>query len=315
MKNKQVKRTSKWFLLIRLTGIVLFVVLIFRMDFKEIWSHLKEVKVSFFLLALFFQFVLLLIKSYRWHLLKNNYQKPNTLLFDFSIFLESYAIGVVTPGRLGELVKSGYEETKKSKWYSALKILAERGFDLGIFLLIAGYAVLAFSILPLERWVAWLIILSAIILILISTVLITRNKLKSKIREIIIKRTKLVRDDTDIDFNLNRYSLLGVIILSISGNIATFISCYLLALGIDMQSSFWFISGGVSVAGLLNLLPITIMGIGTREFSFLYIFSSFNQSIVLGFSFLMFLVLQIGGGLLALLMGQFFNLWRRKNSV
>ena len=61
------------------------------------------------------------------------------------------------------------------------------------------------------------------------------------------------------------------------------------------------------------MLPITIMGIGTRELTFLYVFRSFAQTLVLSFSFVVMLVAQIGGGLLALVAGQLLLHAHKKN--
>jgi len=65
-------------------------------------------------------------------------------------------------------------------------------------------------------------------------------------------------------------------------------------------------SGGVAVSGLLNMLPVTVMGLGTREMTFLYIFNTYPQNQVLALSGLIFAVAQVGGGLISLLLGQIF---------
>jgi hypothetical protein len=54
------------------------------------------------------------------------------------------------------------------------------------------------------------------------------------------------------------------------------------------------------------------MGLGTRELIFLYVFQSFDQGMVLAFSFLVVLVAQIGGGLISLMAGQFLLYKTRK---
>ena len=102
--------------------------------------------------------------------------------------------------------------------------------------------------------------------------------------------------------------------LSFISNGAAFLSCYFLVLGISMEISFLEVSGGMAMAGLLNMLPITIMGLGTRELSFLYVFQSFPKEQVLALSTLLFLVAQIGGGLIALVIGQLYFFYKRKKS-
>ncbi|MEZ5083171.1 MAG: hypothetical protein R2750_06955 [Bacteroidales bacterium] len=60
------------------------------------------------------------------------------------------------------------------------------------------------------------------------------------------------------------------------------------------------------------MLPVTVMGLGTRELTFLYVFQSFAESQVLALSALIFIVAQIGGGIIAQLLGQVFLLLAKK---
>ncbi len=59
-------------------------------------------------------------------------------------FFESYALGVITPGRMGEVIKAGHKVKDKSIVDSGMKIVVERGFDMGFFLLFAGLAFFVF---------------------------------------------------------------------------------------------------------------------------------------------------------------------------
>lgn len=300
------EKGKKWLMIFRLIGIVLFIVLLFKMDIKEIWENLKKINIGSFLLAVLLQIIMLMIKSYRWFLLRNELQKKSNIFFSFGTFLESYAFGVVTPGRIGELVKSGYESNKLTKWQSLFKIIAERGFDLGIFIIIAGVSTYYLKLLPINNFLTVLIIFGGISLIGLSLLLLSDNKTKIQIEHFIFLKIFKSSSYSKFQYNINSKRLLSIFLLSIMANLATFYSCYLLTKGINLGSNFLFVSGGVAITGLINLLPISIMGIGTREMAFLYIFHTYDQSLILAFSFLMFLVVQIGGGLLALVMGQIF---------
>jgi len=308
------KKSPKWFRYFRVFGVVLFFSLLFSIDLNEVWANLKKVKLSYFLLAVLFQVIMLCVKGLRWHLLKKADFLVNSLLLNFGTFFESYAIGVVTPGRIGELAKSGYENSNRDKWSCALKVLAERGFDLGIFFFIAGYYLYIYNLLSANKIISQLIIGGALCLILTSIVLLVKNRLKTWIQNKIVVKLFKCKQNNNEEFNFNYYELISIFFLSLCGNLATFISCFFLAKGINLGSSFWLTSGAVAVTGVINLLPITVMGLGTREISFLYIFSEFNKSLVLAFSFLIFLVVQVGGGLIAMIMGQtLIYLWKKQS--
>ncbi|MBN1950622.1 MAG: flippase-like domain-containing protein, partial [Bacteroidales bacterium] len=129
------------------------------------------------------------------------------------------------------------------------------------------------------------------------------TRIKYSLSGIVGENSKLSRFFL-LDFKLKPRQVNAIFGLSLLSNAATFFSCFLLALSVDLGISFLHVSGGVAVAGLLNLLPITIMGLGTREVSLLYLFQGVNPEKIMAFSFMMFLTLQVAGGVLSLLMGQ-----------
>ncbi|MDD2963774.1 MAG: lysylphosphatidylglycerol synthase domain-containing protein, partial [Bacteroidales bacterium] len=99
-----------FFLYLRIVGIVIFIVVLANIDLSAVWLQMKRVQPKYLFLALLFQFFMLLLKGWRWHLMVNNTGSVRSITQSVGEFLESYAIGVITPGRLGELVKVGYHD-------------------------------------------------------------------------------------------------------------------------------------------------------------------------------------------------------------
>jgi len=117
------------------------------------------------------------------------------------------------------------------------------------------------------------------------------------------------------DFNYRTFSLfrtIGIFGLSVLSNVLYFLSIFFLSWAVNINESFSDISGIVSITGIINLLPITIMGMGTREASFMYFLSHYNNDQIFAFSMLMFLVAQIGGALIALIFSRAF--WLKQKS-
>ena len=102
--NEGIKKKINGFQLIRLTGIVMVVVILARTDIGMLWSYMKQVSGLYFILAVVAQLLLLFLKALRWILLNDMVIKRENIAQRFGEFFESYAIGVITPGRLGELV-------------------------------------------------------------------------------------------------------------------------------------------------------------------------------------------------------------------
>ena len=305
--NKKERKRFSWFFLLRLTGIVIFIIVILNVDLHAIWQNIKKVNPGYLALALLFQIVLLIVKGIRWHILNDGRRNKNAFFQSMGEFLESYAIGVITPGRLGELLKAGYQKKKENIIGSGIRVLAERGLDVGFFVFVAGSAIMWGNLINIESVWGLIILTSGILIAGVAVLLISSR--------VIIDWIEKLSKKISIDWKKRKATdIVSILILSLISNISAFISCYLLVIGIKIKMTFLITSGGVAIAGLLNMLPITVMGMGTRELTFLYVFDEFQEAQILALSGLIFLVAQIGGGIFSLLLGQLFLFFNKKQN-
>lgn len=302
------------FILLRLLGIILFIYILSQIDIGKIGKALSNLDTGVFTLGILFQLFVLLFKAVRWHLMNDGRSGVNHWTLSTGRFLESYAIGVVTPGRLGELLKAGHEETKKDKTGAIVRVISERGFDVGIFVLAAGIALLSNNVFTIMHWITILIILLSIILLYISFLLLNSIKTLKLIQQLIRKTSKKTKDFKISGKQYSGKTVLLIFLLSVLSNLSYFISCFFLAQSVFLEVPFVVSSGGVAIAGLLNMLPITIMGLGTREMVFLTVFQPFSEPVILAFSATMLFVAQIGGGLFSMILGQILLFGRRKKA-
>jgi hypothetical protein len=292
------------FLLLRLLGIAIFIYILVKIDISEIAQALSNLDIGYFILGIIFQLGVLVIKAVRWHIMNDGSRNLQNWLLSTGRFFESYAIGIVTPGRLGELLKAGHENTKQDKAGALLRVVSERGFDVGIFILVASLALLSFEIIKIKTWIIFLFILASLVLLYFSFLLLSS---KSTIRLLQNLLRKISKKTREMDIGGKQYkssTVFLIFLLSILSNLSFFVSCYYLAQSVFLDYPFVSISGGVAIAGIVNMLPITIMGLGTREIIFLTLFTPFSESIILAFSATMLFVAQIGGGLVSMVLGQ-----------
>jgi len=313
--NKKRNKLSP-FLLIRLIGIVLFIYILTTVDLRSMWDNLKGVKVDLLLYGILFQLLLLFLKAFRWHILNSGSKNIPKIMRSLGEFFESYAIGVITPGRVGEMVKAGHAREKNKIMETGIRVLVERGFDLGIFVLLAGIA-LSVTFRDEAAWlISILFILSGIVILTLAFIFMRSAKATLLIQKL-LNRIPFINLTVKLSFQKRSGSVqMAVIVLSLASNFSYFISCYFLALGLMFDQGILFISGAVAIAGLLNMLPVTVMGLGTREGTFLLLFKPMAEPLILAFSGLVFLVAQIGGGLISLILGQLFlSMSTKKDSV
>ena len=293
-------------MLIRFGGIVLFIIVLSRTNLAELWDWLKQVNIWWVALALLLQIVLLFIKCLRWLWLNEQGFQKKLVYQRFGEFLEAYAMGSVTPGRLGEIVKAGHAKGRSNVVSSGLLVISERGLDLSLFFLMAGASLSLGYLTTFSRAFGYLITLIAITGIIVAFSFLLFPKAVGLIDRI-MKWVRLIKDDQTLVFVRRKGKALAIFsILSILSNIIAFISFYFIALAILINLNFMTISGSVALAGIINSIPVTIMGIGTRDVTLLYVLSEIPKAQVLAFSGLILLISQIGGGVIALVSGQFF---------
>ncbi|MBI9033401.1 MAG: flippase-like domain-containing protein [Bacteroidales bacterium] len=309
-----VKKKINIFLILRLLGVGLFIFILTRVDLSDTAQALKNVDPALFGLGIVFQILLLLIKAIRWHIMNNGAGIGSSWVSSFGRFFESYAIGVITPGRVGELIKVGHEKNKNDKINTLIRIISERGFDVGFFVLIASLALMTGDFIQMSTELIWLIFIGGIVIVTVAFLLLSSKYLLKLLQNILsIFPGRMF----EVELQSKQYMMtqtIFIFVLSFFSNMSHFVSCYYLSQSVSMDSGFLMISGGVAISGLLNMLPITVLGLGTRELTFLTVFKTYTQSTIIAFSATMLIVAQIGGGIIALILGQIFLFIEKKRN-
>ena len=91
----------------------------------------------------------LFIKSYRWNYLLKQQSINYSAVQSFLVYMSSLYVGFITPGRLGEFVKTLYLKSDKginiSKGFSS--VLVDRLFDLYLLIILGFIGIWKFGIL------------------------------------------------------------------------------------------------------------------------------------------------------------------------
>jgi len=305
------KKRFNWFLLIRLAGIALFVFVLARTNLRELWQWMKLVDPGYLLLAVFFQLLVLLIKAWRWFILNEEGYDRRQLLRRSGEFFEGYAIGVITPGRVGELMKAGHAGSRQGILGAGLRVIAERGTDLCIFIIIGGIAMTQGYLPGVQAGWGWLVLLIGLAGALVSFLILVSPAVV-RMAEGLLQLLRLLPKGQGLEYTHRpRRKAAAFLFWSLAGNISYFTCCFFLAAGVGIGLSLIGVSAGVATAGVVNTIPVTVMGLGTREVTFLYVFQEFPRAQVMAFSGLVFLVAQVGGGVISLLLGQILLLKAR----
>jgi len=277
-------------------GIIIFLLILNELGSREIIDVLGKINLCYFSLAVFLLLPLLFIKAYRWNYLKKKQNIISSLKDSFLVNNIGLAIGLVTPGRLGELTKILYLKNRSySTGQSLVSVLMDRLADL--------FFLLFFSLIGLVFFFSYFkktILLSALILFLFTLifVLVLKNNLiqiiLKKILDLIIPlRYKKAWSLNYHDFfkNLKIYTLtnyFSTLLITVIAWLIYYFQSFLLAKSIGINIPFFYLIMAMTVAGFIALLPISVSGLGTREATLIFFFSFFQVPLekTVGFSLL-----------------------------
>ena len=287
-----------------LIGLILLVLILYKIDLGNLLTILKSVNIIFVVLALSVNIPTIIIMVLRWK--RIIYASDLKIGFKITLFsyLKGALWGTITPGKIGELYRAKYlkEETKTSTGIALSTVVIERIFDIfsllilgfiGILVLTYLYALKSFPILSLS------IALVAFCLLLF---LFVNEKMMRLILKPIFNILIPQKHKEKIEFHFDEfYKGLKSIKLN------TYVSCaiytliiwflnafmlYLLSLSLTLNVPFEFMVIALPIIILVNLIPISISGLGTSQAAFIFLFAIYDVSsesaVALSFLFMIF---------------------------
>ena len=292
----------------RLLGIALLAVLLWRSDLSQVAQTLNTVRIPWVLLAYVLIFPLILLKVIRWR----EILKAQSVDFPITIALPAYFsglfLGLLLPGRIGEFARALYVSSNRGISHSQAfaSVLADRLFDLYVLIILGSIALLTFTNGIETTLTVGLIILVAVVPLL----LVVNNKsfslLKTGVRFWPYRMSKMSQNVgswiTEVREELRKLTglkLIAALILTFAAYSLFVTQTYLIAQALYLPVSFIQVVMVTALSSLAALLPFSISGLGTREAVVVAYLgaSGISAEVALGFSLLLFLVFYVGGGL------------------
>ncbi|MBL7148208.1 MAG: flippase-like domain-containing protein [Nanoarchaeota archaeon] len=267
-----------------LIGLFILTIIIYRLDFSALYFCFKKINYLPLIPAVFLTLPLIFIKSWRWNYLKKIQGINYSLIDSFLMYGIGMAIGSFTPGRLGEISKIGYlKNDGYSIGQSLVSVIIDRLSDL-FFLITFGYFGIIFLFGFSEKITS---VFSIIIFIIIILAFIVKKQfirqLIKKIFSILIplryQKTWKVNFQ-DLLNGIKKYrpkNYFYFFLITLFSWIIYYIQIYFFAKSthLDIIPPIYLIIT-ITVSSLITLLPLSFLGIGTRETTLIILFSSFN---------------------------------------
>lgn len=296
---------------IKLNSIIKFAVtlaillfLFWKVEFnaKGFGDTLRSVLPGHYLLSLFGVIAVLGIKSYRWRLLIHNEGSEYSAYKAFGAYMSSDAIGIITPGRIGEIARLYYVRQDTSiSFYAAFKtIVSDRIFDftmLGWF----GSSGMLFYFKTFGEFAGIYYALGMLLLFLLGYLFVIKGL------AVILRFEKINR--------LPVFRFVYESFLAVTGKRAwqmwgiTFLAYFmyfafswLIMISLKINLTFIDVIFIMSIMSLSTIIPISVAGFGTREATLvaLFFYYGLSNEMAIAFSLMHFTAFFLWGGLIGL---------------
>lgn len=271
--------------LLPLIGIVIFLYLLLTIDLPKVAETILRINLLFFSVAILITAVDIILKAFKWQLIFTSYN----VSAPYSRFLKSWIVGLslslITPGKLGDFAKAYYLKDKAPLGKSLTTVMADRIIDLlTLFILaIIGLSIFATYYSPntallITTYILFGLFIAAIFLLS-----------KKRIATFILKpfyyrlapekhkeKMKSVYGDfySGIGLILARKRLvIVVILLTFLIWLGTIFVIYFIGLSLGFDIPYTFLLIVFPIITLLEALPISFAGVGTRDATMIFFFS------------------------------------------
>lgn len=263
-------------------GFIVFLLIIGWIDLEKTMQILLNTNPVLFVVSMLMFIPMFFTKILRWKFIMDKQKIHYSVGKCSSMYLSALYIGLVTPGKVGELIRTFYLKRDGVAFGRGFfSVFFDRFYDLLALLSIAYLGLFLFAEV-FRTLIVFLTVVGLIGAAALGVFILKKNTLGKIVKFIIARATpKKYRDDienTAREFYkdiriLGPASLFYIVFLSFLSWFAHFIQVQLLAMSIGMDVSMIHIAFVVSVATLLSLLPVSLLGVGTRDASFVFLFA------------------------------------------
>lgn len=292
-------------LLVKLVVTIAILVFLFmqvpfsRSDFFSIMSR---VDFRYLMPAMTGVVVVLGIKSFRWKLLVNREGYPYNSGKAFGAYMSSDAIGIVTPGRIGEIARLYYlRQENDISFENAFKtVVVDRIFDL-TFLGWFGFSGLLFYFKTFGEYCGVYYLLS-VLLFIIAGFLVLRMLFSFLSGNPKTSRFRLFPFLNDCLKAATGFRAWNLWIITFFAYLAYFFFSALIMYALGVTPHFVEIAFIMSLMSSATILPVSVAGFGTREASLVLLFTQYGitSETAISFSLLHFTAFFLLGGLIGL---------------
>jgi uncharacterized protein (TIRG00374 family) len=293
---------------LRFAGLILLGFLIWKLDASSVYSAIQNTQPTFLAAAILLNIPQIFTKALRWRYLMLAQGIQYNVASSVLAYFGSIFIGLLTPGRLGEFVKTVHVSRDcgipAARAFSS--VLVDRLFDLYALLLFGSAAIFSTA----QQQSTALLFAEAALLLVLPILAILHRGTFERLQAFAMKTGKIgkklfgegswLQELRLYLISLRLSHILIAIFFTALAYAMFFSQCYLLARGMNLDVPFLTICFAVALGSLVTLIPISISGLGTREAVMIAYLGRHGVSaeLSLGYSLLIFVTFYLAGGIM-----------------
>jgi uncharacterized protein (TIRG00374 family) len=284
--------------LLPFVGLALFVYIVAKTGPGRIASVFASADLKLLLFSPAFVLVVIVLRGARWRLLMRVVGIECSLLRSVTVWMIGFFAASVTPAKAGDAVRALYlqNDTGRTFGETFLTVFIDRLMDLVLVLVLGVVSVLLFWRYFIKLPSYWAILLAAVGIAVVVYLLSSRKLMRYLLKPIF---EALVPPKYKERFSLNFHTFYdslelyrrrpAIVVVAMLLTVAAWAIVFALAwyltvvFGIDVDPAFVFLI--MPIVTLVELIPISVSGLGTRDAAVIYFFSLFGVSSAAAVSF------------------------------
>lgn len=307
------KKILPW--LLRLLGPALLILFLAGADLGALWVTLRDASLWPIVLSLLLMPPFVLIKAWRWLRIMRELGLQLGYGTACALYTVGLFYGATTPGQAGDLLKALYLRDRGQPLAPAmLSVVLDRLFDLLIMAVLATIGIFALGqLLPSRELQTAVVILMGLGLVVLTAFLVARRPREWALMVALPRiaprlQSSLARWNSQLrGLSLRPGLIVELALLSLGSAFFTFLRLWLLFLALGLsQVPLYVVVGASALIAVLQVLPISIAGVGVRDAVLIAILLPYGytteQALTLSALFLLL-------NLQHILVGFVFSLW------
>ncbi len=271
-----------------LIGLILFLFILLQLNVGMILKILFSANLFYVIAAFACTLIVVSMKAIKWRYVIRAHEKEISIYDSFKFFCIGFSISTLTPGRIGEFIKAFYIRDRMPLAVGLSTVVIDRLIDIILLITLGTISIIAFGylfgiiIIPIH------FLLLGIIIFIVSILIFLRGKYMKIFVNPFIELIVPQRFKEKFRMNLslfyssfkqalkNRNMLLIVILMALLYWFISMMFAYFAALSLDISIPFYFVALFVPIIALLDLIPISISSIGTRDIALIFFLSIYS---------------------------------------